>query len=383
MADYDAFLLVSFGGPEGRDDVMPFLQNVTRGRGIPPERLEAVAEHYDAVGGVSPINQQCRDLIAAIGKDFAAAGVDLPVYWGNRNWDPYLTGTVAEMAAAGVRRALAFVTSAYGSYSGCRQYLDDIGRARAEVGPGAPQIDKIRHFFTHPGFIEPFADATRRAIGSLPPGARQGVPLVFTAHSVPEAMAAASGPPPGGRYPAQLAEAARLIAERVNRAADPAGETPAGETPAGETPAGETPAGETPAGETPAGETPAGERPERPRPERPPPERPRPERPRPERPPPERPPPECSRAGRIPGGWSTRAAACLPRSPGSALTSVTTCRNWPGTGRQARSWSRSASSLTTWRSCTTWTSRRPRPPGGSGCPWPGRPPPAPTRVSCR
>ncbi len=200
MADYDAFLLVSFGGPEGRDDVMPFLQNVTRGRGIPPERLEAVAEHYDAVGGVSPINQQCRDLIAAIGKDFAAAGVDLPVYWGNRNWDPYLTGTVAEMAAAGVRRALAFVTSAYGSYSGCRQYLDDIGRARAEVGPGAPQIDKIRHFFTHPGFIEPFADATRRAIGSLPPGARQGVPLVFTAHSVPEAMAAASGPPPGGRY---------------------------------------------------------------------------------------------------------------------------------------------------------------------------------------
>ena len=228
MADYDAFLLVSFGGPEGPGDVMPFLQNVTRGRGIPPERLEAVAEHYDAVGGVSPINQQCRDLIAAIGKDFAAAGVDLPIYWGNRNWDPYLTGTVAEMAAAGVRRALAFVTSAYGSYSSCRQYLDDIERARAEAGPGAPRIDKIRHFFSHPGFIEPFADATRRAIGSLPPDARQGVPLVFTAHSIPEAMAAASGPPPGGRYPAQLAEAAGLIAERVNRAADPGGETPGG-----------------------------------------------------------------------------------------------------------------------------------------------------------
>ena len=138
MADYDAFLLVSFGGPEGPDDVMPFLQNVTRGRGVPPERLEAVAEHYDAVGGVSPINQQCRDLITAIGKDFAAAGVDLPIYWGNRNWDPYLTGTVAEMAAAGVRRALAFVTSAYGSYSSCRQYLDDIERARAEAGPDAP-----------------------------------------------------------------------------------------------------------------------------------------------------------------------------------------------------------------------------------------------------
>ena len=218
MADYDAFLLVSFGGPEGPDDVMPFLQNVTRGRGIPPERLEAVAEHYYAVGGVSPINQQCRDLIAAIGKDFAAAGVDLPIYWGNRNWDPYLTATVAEMAAAGVRRALAFVTSAYGSYSSCRQYLDDIERARAETGPGAPEIDKIRHFYRHPGFIEPFADATVAAIGSLPAGVRAGVPLVFTAHSVPDAMAAASGPPPGGRYPSQLAEASGLIAERVNTA---------------------------------------------------------------------------------------------------------------------------------------------------------------------
>ena len=168
MADYDAFLLVSFGGPERPEDVMPFLQNVTRGRGIPPERLEAVAEHYYAAGGVSPINQQCRDLIAALGKDFATSGVDLPIYWGNRNWDPYLTATVAEMAAAGVRRALAFVTSAYGSYSSCRQYLDDIERARAETGPGAPQIDKIRHFYRHPGFVEPFADATVAAIGSLP-----------------------------------------------------------------------------------------------------------------------------------------------------------------------------------------------------------------------
>ncbi|MGO9219449.1 MAG: ferrochelatase [Streptosporangiaceae bacterium] len=219
MAGYDAFLLVSFGGPEAPDDVMPFLQNVTRGRGIPPERLEAVAGHYYAVGGVSPINQQCRDLIAALGKDFATARVDLPIYWGNRNWDPYLTTTVAEMAAAGVRRALAFVTSAYGSYSSCRQYLEDIERARAEVGPGAPQIDKIRHFYNHPGFIEPFADATLRAIQTLPGKVRADVPLVFTAHSVPEAMAAASGPPPGGRYPAQLAEAAGLVADRVNAAA--------------------------------------------------------------------------------------------------------------------------------------------------------------------
>jgi ferrochelatase len=218
MPDYDAFLLVSFGGPEGPGDVMPFLENVTRGRGVPRERLAAVAEHYYAAGGVSPINQQCRDLLAAVGKDFAAAGLDLPVYWGNRNWDPYLTTTVAEMAAAGVRHAIAFVTSAYGSYSSCRQYLDDIEAARQQAGPGAPRIDKIRHFYNHPGFIEPFADATARAIESVPPAARDRVPLVFTAHSIPEAMAAASGPPPGGRYPAQLQEAARLVAERVGGA---------------------------------------------------------------------------------------------------------------------------------------------------------------------
>jgi protoporphyrin/coproporphyrin ferrochelatase len=218
MPDYDAFLLVSFGGPEGPDDVMPFLENVTRGRGIPRERLAAVAEHYYAVGGVSPINQQCRDLLAAIGKDFAAAGLDLPLYWGNRNWDPYLTATVADMAAAGVRRAAAFVTSAYGSYSSCRQYLDDIAAACAAAGPDAPAIDKLRHYYNHPGFIEPFAEHTAAAIQSLPADLRQDVPLVFTAHSVPESMAASSGPPPGGLYPAQLAEASRLIAERVGGA---------------------------------------------------------------------------------------------------------------------------------------------------------------------
>jgi ferrochelatase len=221
MPDYHRFLLVSFGGPEGPGDVMPFLENVTRGRGVPRERLAAVAEHYYAAGGVSPINQQCRDLLAAIGKDFAAAGLDLPLYWGNRNWDPYLTATVAEMAAAGVRHAIAFVTSAYGSYSGCRQYLGDIETARQQAGPDAPRIDKIRHFYNHPGFIEPFADATARAIEALPPAARDRVPLVFTAHSVPQAMAEASGPPPGGRYPAQLHEAARLVAERVDGGAHP------------------------------------------------------------------------------------------------------------------------------------------------------------------
>jgi ferrochelatase len=222
MPDYDAFLLVSFGGPEGPDEVMPFLRNVTRGRGIPDERLAAVAEHYYAVGGVSPINQQCRDLLEALRADFPAAGLDLPIYWGNRNWDPYLTKTVAAMAADGVRHAVAFVTSAYSSFSSCRQYLDDLDRARAEVGPGAPRIDKIRRYFNHPGFIEPFAAGTRAALEQLPPQARDPAPLVFTAHSVPLVMADASGPPAdwglagsGGRYVAELTEACRLIADRV------------------------------------------------------------------------------------------------------------------------------------------------------------------------
>ncbi len=219
MSAYDAFLLVSFGGPEAPEDVIPFLENVTRGRHIPRERLADVAEHYYAFGGVSPINQQCRDLLAAIEKDFAASGLSLPLYWGNRNWDPLLGDTVAAMAADGVRHALAFVTSAYGSYSGCRQYLEDIERARTGAGAGAPRIDKIRHYFNHPGFIEPLADGTLAAIERLPEDVRTGAHLVFTAHSIPEAMAAASGPPgdrpPPGRYVTQLTEAARLVAERV------------------------------------------------------------------------------------------------------------------------------------------------------------------------
>ena len=194
MPNYDALLLVSFGGPESRSEVIPFLENVTRGRGVPAARLEQVAEHYYAFGGVSPINQQCRDLVAAIEKDFAASGVGLPVYWGNRNWDPYLADTVAAMAADGVRSALAFVTSAYSSFSSCRQYLDDIARARAQVGEGAPRIDKLRPYFNHPGFIEPLADATAAAVESLPAAVRDQADLVFTAHSIPAAMAAASGP---------------------------------------------------------------------------------------------------------------------------------------------------------------------------------------------
>jgi len=214
MPSYDAFLLVSFGGPEARRDVIPFLENVTRGRGIPAARLAQVADHYYLFGGVSPINQQCRDLLAAVEKDFAASGINLPLYWGNRNWDPYLTDTVAAMAADGVRSAVAFVTAAYSSFSSCRQYLDDIARARALVGDGAPRIDKLRPYFNHPGFIEPLADATAAAIESLPAAVRRDADLVFTAHSIPAAMAAASGPS-GGAYQAQLTEASRLVAERV------------------------------------------------------------------------------------------------------------------------------------------------------------------------
>ena len=213
MAPYDAFLLVSFGGPEGPADVMPFLQNVTAGRNIPLERLEQVAEHYYHFGGVSPINQQCRDLIAAVEKDFAARGVALPVYWGNRNWDPYLASTLAEMADAGVRRALAFVTSAYSSFSSCRQYLNDIARAREQVGERAPQVDKIRQYFNHPGFIASFAAAATDAARSLP-GGGDDFDLIFTAHSIPVSMADASGPS-GGAYQAQLADAARQVAAEI------------------------------------------------------------------------------------------------------------------------------------------------------------------------
>jgi len=224
MPAYDAFLLLSFGGPEGPDDVLPFLETVTRGRGVPRERLAEVAEHYHAQGGVSPINAQCRNLLAAAGTALAAGGIDLPLYWGNRNWHPFVEDTVRQLKADGVKRAIAFVTSAYSSYSACRQYLDDIGRAVAAVGPGAPTIDKIRPYFNHPGFIEPFAAAAEAALAGLPAAARSGARLVFTAHSVPVGMAAASGSVSrgtavpgavGGRYAAELREASRLISERV------------------------------------------------------------------------------------------------------------------------------------------------------------------------
>ena len=213
-----AFLLVSFGGPEGRDDVMPFLRNVTAGRGVPDHRLAEVAEHYYEFGGVSPINAQCRDLLAAIEQDFARNGIDLPLYWGNRNWTPHLVDTMRAMAADGVKRAIAFATSAYSSYSSCRQYLDNIDQARAQIGPGAPAVIKIPPYFRHPGFIGSFTDAAARALASQPGGIADQADLVFTAHSIPESMAASSGSVGSGHaYPAQLAEVAGLVAAGLGR----------------------------------------------------------------------------------------------------------------------------------------------------------------------
>lgn len=204
MTSYDALLLLSFGGPEGPEDVIPFLENVTRGRNIPRERLEEVGEHYYLFGGVSPINRLCRDLKAAIEADFAAHGVDLPVYWGNRNWTPYLADTVRQMKADGIRRAAAFVTSAYSGYSTNDQYLNDIARAREEV-PGAPEIDKLPVYCDRPGFIDPFVDAAKDALSGLSAGAR----LVFTAHSVPLSQ------PNRELYVAELERVSRTVADRA------------------------------------------------------------------------------------------------------------------------------------------------------------------------
>lgn len=207
---HDALLLVSFGGPERPEDVIPFLENVTRGRGVSKERLAEVAEHYYLFGG-SPISQQCRDLVAAIRRDFSAHGLDLPVYWGNRNWYPHLADTLQDMAGHGVRRAIAFVTAAYSSYPSCRQYRENIASAQAAVGDRAPAIDRLRHYFNHPGFIQPMIDNTRYALESWPPDVRDRARLVFTAHSIPTAMSRTSGPD-GNAYVRQLREVAELIA---------------------------------------------------------------------------------------------------------------------------------------------------------------------------
>ncbi|GAA2818042.1 ferrochelatase [Kitasatospora paracochleata] len=227
-APYDALLLLSFGGPEAPEDVVPFLENVTRGRGIPKERLTEVGKHYFLFGGVSPINEQNRDLLAALRKDFAEHGLDLPVYWGNRNWAPYLVDTLRELATDGHRRILVLATSAYAGYSGCRQYRENLADALAQLaeeGLPAPTVDKLRHFYNHPGFVRPMIDATLAALAELPAGVRDGARLAFTTHSIPTAMADTSGDPddparsaPGGAYVAQHLDVARLIADAVAEA---------------------------------------------------------------------------------------------------------------------------------------------------------------------
>jgi ferrochelatase len=210
----DALLLVSFGGPEGPDDVVPFLQNVTKGKDIPPERLAVVGEHYFHFGGVSPINQQNRELRAAIEEALAAAGQAIPVYWGNRNWDPMLVDAVRQMATDGVDRAYAFFTSAYSSYSGCRQYREDLAAAADQV-PGAPTIDRLGPYFNHAGFVGPFVDSTLAALDQLPEPTRAGARLVFTTHSLPDVLAATSGTA-GDAYVRQHREVAGLVASSVS-----------------------------------------------------------------------------------------------------------------------------------------------------------------------
>jgi ferrochelatase len=205
----DAFLLVSFGGPEAPEDVLPFLENVTRGKNTPHERLLEVAEHYHHFGGVSPINAENRALLTALVAELNAHGPHLPVYWGNRNWHPLLADTLQQMADDGVHHALALVTSAFGSYSGCRQYLDDLEKARQAVGPEAPQVSKLRLFYNHPGFIEPMAQRVAAALQEVPEETRDEARLIFTAHSVPLAMAQTSP------YEAQIREACRLVIEQV------------------------------------------------------------------------------------------------------------------------------------------------------------------------
>jgi ferrochelatase len=212
-APYDALLLVSFGGPEQAADVVPFLRNVTEGKDIPDARLEEVGAHYYANGGRSPINDQNRAFLAAIREDLASNGIDLPVYWGNRNWDPYLSDACRQMAADGVRRAACLVTSAYSSYSGCRQYREDLAEAVADVAD-APRLDRLRHYFNHPGFVEPMVDATLSGLAELPDEVRREAHLVFVTHSIPTSMNEASGPR-GRAYVSQHRSVATEIVERV------------------------------------------------------------------------------------------------------------------------------------------------------------------------
>jgi protoporphyrin/coproporphyrin ferrochelatase len=214
---YDALLIVSFGGPEGVDEVMPFLSNVLRGRNVPEARMREVAHHYELFGGVSPINEQNRRLIAALERELRERGPRLPIYWGNRNWHPLLADTIRRMRDDGIKNALAFVTSAYSSYSGCRQYREDIERAREQVGEGAPRVEKLRAFFNHPGFVGPNVESLRAALEQVPEERRASARVAFTAHSIPAAMAA------GCEYERQLLETCRLVAEGAGLSVEGAG----------------------------------------------------------------------------------------------------------------------------------------------------------------
>ena len=218
---YDAVLLTSFGGPEGPDEVMPFLERVTAGRGVPRERLEEVSHHYLALGGVSPINDQNRALLQAMRKEFAARSIDLPIYWGNRNSDPYFADALREIHENGHRSVLTLVTSAYSSYSGCRQYRENLAKALLETDlVGKLKIDKIRHYFDHPGFVTPFAQGLARAIDESHAAGLKAdeVKIFFTTHSIPDSMADTSGPIgmresyKGGMYVAQHETTAGLVA---------------------------------------------------------------------------------------------------------------------------------------------------------------------------
>jgi protoporphyrin/coproporphyrin ferrochelatase len=206
--DFDALLVVSFGGPEGPADVLPFLDNVFRGLRVTPETRSHIAKRYEPFGGVSPINAHTRALIKALQQELDSHGPALPIYWGNRNWHPLLPETVAQMAHAGVRRALAFVTSNFSSYSGCRKYREDLYEAVSAV-PNAPQIDKLRVGYNHPGFIEAMADRVTEALNRLPEAERDNAPVLFTAHSLPESMARASP------YQAQLNASCRLVGDML------------------------------------------------------------------------------------------------------------------------------------------------------------------------
>lgn len=208
---FDCILLVSFGGPEGQDEVVPFLENVLRGKNVPEERMLEVAEHYRHFGGVSPINEQNRQLIHALELELGRVGIELPIYWGNRNWHPMLPETLRQMQADGKKHALAFFTSMFSCYSGCRQYRENIAAARTEVGENAPVVEKLRKAFNHPLFIEAQAELTQAAFHEISGERHDGAKLLFTAHSIPMSMA------DNCNYVLQLKEASRLIAESVGQ----------------------------------------------------------------------------------------------------------------------------------------------------------------------